>query len=70
MVMKRYPNGATGEFFFQKHIPEPHPEWIPTCKVKHESASMHRLSADSGFSRFAVGGKSRQYRSQSLVCPL
>ncbi len=40
MVMKRYPNGAAGEFFFQKHVPEPHPEWIPTCKVKHESASV------------------------------
>jgi bifunctional non-homologous end joining protein LigD len=37
IVMKRYPNGATGEFFLQKHVPE-HPEWIPTCKVKHESA--------------------------------
>ncbi len=25
MVMKRYPNGADGDFFFQKRIPEPHP---------------------------------------------
>src|SRR5258706_14144730 len=23
MVMKRYPNGAYGKFFFQKHAPEP-----------------------------------------------
>src|SRR5712692_2423062 len=28
MVMKRYPNGATGEFFFMKRAPSPRPEWI------------------------------------------
>ena len=26
MVMKRYPNGAHGEFFFMKRTPENHPE--------------------------------------------
>ena len=39
MVMKRYPNGAGGEFFFQKRIPEPHPEWIQTCAILHSSGS-------------------------------
>jgi bifunctional non-homologous end joining protein LigD len=35
MVMKRYP---AGEFFFQKHVPQPHPDWFPTCRINHESA--------------------------------
>jgi bifunctional non-homologous end joining protein LigD len=40
MVMKRYPNGATGEFFFQKRAPVPRPEWIETCSIEHASASV------------------------------
>lgn len=70
IVMKHYPNGVAGEFFFQNHVPEPHPEWIPTCQVKHESAQGNRLSTDSRSREFVVGGESRQYRSQSLVCSL
>lgn len=40
MVMKRYPNGAGGKFFFQKRAPEPRPEWIETCSIEHASASV------------------------------
>ena len=40
MVMKRYPNGAAGEFFFQKRVPTPHPSWIDTCSIEHASASV------------------------------
>jgi bifunctional non-homologous end joining protein LigD len=43
MVMKRYPNGAGGEFFFQKRIPEPHPEWVETCEILHSSGSKIRF---------------------------
>jgi bifunctional non-homologous end joining protein LigD len=39
MVMKRYPNGAGGESFFQKRIPEPHPEWVETCRILHSSGN-------------------------------
>ncbi len=35
MVMKRYPNGAAGEFFFMKQVPDPHPAWLKTCKIEH-----------------------------------
>ena len=28
MLMKRYPNGADGDHFYQKRIPVPHPEWM------------------------------------------
>ncbi len=40
MVMKRYPDGAGGEFFFQKRVPQPHPEWIPLCSIQHPSANL------------------------------
>src|SRR5256714_11415524 len=40
MVMKRYPQGAAGEFFFQKRAPSPRPEWIEVCSIKHASASV------------------------------
>ena len=37
MVMKRYPNGAAGEFFFMKRAPSPRPPWIEICKIDHGS---------------------------------
>src|SRR5205807_9076623 len=33
MVMKRYPNGAEGDFFYMKRAPEPRPEWIDICEI-------------------------------------
>jgi len=35
MVMKRYPNGAEGEFFYMKRAPSPRPEWIEICNIPH-----------------------------------
>ena len=35
MMMKRYPNGIDGDFFFMKRVPDPHPEWLKTCDVAH-----------------------------------
>jgi bifunctional non-homologous end joining protein LigD len=40
MVMKRYPNGAHGEFFFMKRAPSPRPEWIETCRIPHDSGNV------------------------------
>jgi bifunctional non-homologous end joining protein LigD len=37
MVMKRYPHGAAGEFFFMKRAPSPRPDWIRTCRIDHGS---------------------------------
>ena len=37
MVMKRYPHGADGEFFFMKRAPSPRPEWIEICSIDHGS---------------------------------
>ena len=39
MVMKRYPNGAAGEFFFMKRAPSPRPEWIEICSIEHSSGN-------------------------------
>jgi len=40
MVMKRYPNGAAGEFFFMKRAPSPRPDWIATCAIEHASGNV------------------------------
>ncbi len=35
MVMKRYPHGADGAFFFMKRAPVPRPAWIEICPIDH-----------------------------------
>jgi bifunctional non-homologous end joining protein LigD len=40
MVMKRYPHGAAGEFFFMKRAPSPRPEWIELCSIEHGSGNV------------------------------
>ncbi len=40
MVMKRYPNGAGGDFFFMKRAPRPRPKWLTTCAIEHASGSV------------------------------
>src|SRR5258708_3039308 len=37
MVMKRYPHGAAGAFFFMKRAPSPRPDWIEICSIEHGS---------------------------------
>jgi len=39
MVMKRYPHGAGGPFFFMKRAPTPRPAWIETCSITHASGN-------------------------------
>ena len=40
MVMKRYPHGAAGAFFFMKRAPTPRPAWIRTCAIDHGSENI------------------------------
>lgn len=40
MVMKRYPNGASGEFFFMKRTPPGAPAWLTTCSIHHGSGNV------------------------------
>jgi bifunctional non-homologous end joining protein LigD len=37
MQMKRYPNGVEGEFFYQKRVPVPHPDWLDTVHIRFPS---------------------------------
>lgn len=37
MVMKRYPNGIKGPFFFMKRAPESRPKSIQICSIEHAS---------------------------------
>jgi len=37
MQMKRYPEGVDGFFFYQKRVPEPHPDWLETVHIKFPS---------------------------------
>jgi bifunctional non-homologous end joining protein LigD len=37
MALKRYPNGAEGEFFYQKRAPDQRPEWVETVELSFPS---------------------------------
>jgi bifunctional non-homologous end joining protein LigD len=37
MLMKRYPHGAEGDFFYQKRIPVPHPDWLDSVRIDFPS---------------------------------
>jgi bifunctional non-homologous end joining protein LigD len=39
-VMKRYPNGAAGDFFYMKRTPSNAPPWLRTCSIEHGSGSV------------------------------
>lgn len=40
MVMKRYPNGIEGKFFFMKRTPNYRPDWLKTCSITHKSGNV------------------------------
>ena len=40
MVMKRYPNGIHGPFFFMKRAPSPRPGSISICSIEHASGNI------------------------------
>ncbi|GAC1659927.1 MAG: non-homologous end-joining DNA ligase [Candidatus Elarobacter sp.] len=39
-VMKRYPNGADGEFFYMKRTPPNAPAWLRTYSIEHGSGNI------------------------------
>src|SRR6185503_9578085 len=39
MQMKRHPNGVDGDFFYQKRIPNPHPDWLETIHISYPSGN-------------------------------
>jgi len=40
MVMKRFPNGIHGKWFFMKRTPSPRPDWLQTCEIMHKSGNL------------------------------
>ena len=40
MIMKRYPNGIDGGFFFMKRTPASRPSFISTCAIEHASGNV------------------------------
>jgi bifunctional non-homologous end joining protein LigD len=48
LVLKRYPNGIHGSFFFQKEAPASRPEWMRTVSIysKERSGEMEYFVAD------------------------
>lgn len=40
MVMKRYPNGIHGKFFFMKRTPAGAPPWVECCTIEHRSGNV------------------------------
>jgi bifunctional non-homologous end joining protein LigD len=70
MVMKRYPNGIAGDFFFMKRAPSPRPEWIETCAIEHASGNIIDFPIIADLGCVGLGHQSRLHRSQSVVRPL
>ena len=67
MVMKRYPNGAEGEFFYMKRAPEPRPEWIEICAIDHGSAGIVEFPDRAGSAVAALADQPRLHRPQPVV---
>ena len=40
MVLKRYPNGISADFFYMKRTPANRPPWLRTCAIEHGSGSV------------------------------
>ena len=57
MVMKRYPHGAAGEFFFMKRAPTPRPDVDRDLLDRARLGQRHRIPDDPG-SRVAAVGRS------------
>ena len=55
MVMKRYPDGATGEPFFMKRAPSSRPAWIETCAIAHGSGNVIDFPIIQDLTRAVMG---------------
>jgi len=40
MVLKRYPNGIAGDYFYMKRTPPARPAWLRTCSIEHGSGNV------------------------------
>jgi len=42
LTIKRYPEGVTGEFFYQKNAPAHRPDWVPTARIPSPGSTKSR----------------------------
>ena len=56
VLLQRFPNGAGGSSFFQKRVPESHPEWLQTTTVStpNGTTSQALVAADLSHVLWAV----------------
>jgi len=40
VTLKRYPEGVSGPFFFEKRCPSHHPDWVRTAEVRHQGETL------------------------------
>src|ERR1051325_1664061 len=40
LTLKRYPNGVTGRYFFQKDAPDYTPQWVELCAIEPEDTKI------------------------------
>lgn len=43
LVMKRYPNGIEGEYFYQKECPHYAPDWVKTVTIPHSGKEINYI---------------------------
>jgi bifunctional non-homologous end joining protein LigD len=46
LTIKRYPEGVTGEFFYQKNAPAHRPAWVPTAGIASPGSTKSRDTID------------------------
>ncbi len=46
VTIKRYPDGVSGEFFFQKNAPARRPDWVPTARITSPGSARSRDSVE------------------------
>ena len=64
LTMKRYPNGVSGMFFYEKNCPEHRPEWVQTARgVERGQQSLDELLHGRGPAHAGVGGEPRRSRT-------
>ena len=68
MALKRYVNGAEGEYFFQKRAPESRPEWIRTVELAFPSGrTANEIVLDDAAGLVAVDGGIEEDRRDGPV---
>ncbi len=71
LVLRRYPDGITGQAFFQKDVREGVPDWLETIAIPTESggkSETHYVIANDRAS-LALSHRARLHRPQSVVEP-